>query len=67
MNIVFIGKGMCRIIVRSKAKREKLARIPDVRVEGTRVFFPEWLRRNIELIIEPKARKKPKAEQIELF
>ena len=68
MKPVFIGKGMCRIIVRSKAKRDRLAKIPEVMVEGSRVIFPEWLTGNIRLILNPKTRqKKQKPEQTELF
>jgi len=68
MKTIFIGKSMYRITVRSKAKREKLAKIPEVQVDGVRVVFPEWLKRSIELIVTPKAKKKKtKAEQIELF
>ena len=58
---------MCRIIVRSKTKRERLARIPEVRVEGTRVIFPEWLSGNIRLIVNPRTKKRDKPEQIDLF
>ena len=68
MKPIFIGKGMYRIIVRSKEKREKLARIPEVRVEGTRVIFPEWLSGNIRMILNPKMkRRKQTAEQMKLF
>jgi hypothetical protein len=68
MKAVFIGKGMYRITVRSKAKREKISRIPDVQVEGTKVVFPEWLSNHIKQILKPTAkRKKPKAIQTELF
>ncbi len=58
MKIVSIGKGMCRIIVRSKEKRTKLIKIPEVIVEGTRVIFPEWMTGNIRLIVEPPRKKK---------
>jgi len=67
MKQISIGKGMCRIIVRSKTKRERLARIPEVRVEGTRVIFPEWLSGNIRLIVNPRTKKRDKPEQIDLF
>jgi len=68
MKAVFIGKGMYRITVRSKAKRERLARIPGVRVEGTRVIFPEWLSGNIRLILNTGTKRKTrKAIQTSLF
>jgi len=35
MKAVFIGKGMYRITVRSKVKRERLSKIPEVK-EGTK-------------------------------
>ena len=43
MKAVPIGKGMYRIIVRSKEKRKRLSKIPEVIVESNRVIFPEWL------------------------
>ena len=59
---------MYRITVRSKAKRERLARIPDVLVEQTRVIFPEWLMGNIKRIVSPPVKKRiKKPEQIDLF
>ena len=68
MKIVPIGKGMCRIIVRSKDKRARLSRVPEVHVDGTRVIFPEWLTGNIRQIVTPRKRKKqPDPEQTELF
>ncbi len=68
MNITPIGKGMCRIVVRSSEKRERLSRIPGVSVEGTRVIFPEWLTGSIRrLMIPRRGRKQPEPEQIPLF
>jgi len=68
MEAVFIGKGMYRITVRSKAKRERLARMPGVRVEGARVIFPERLSGNIRLILNPRTKRKTrKAVQTSLF
>ena len=65
---VSIGKGLIRIVVRSKAKRGRLARIPGVRVEGERVIFPTWLAGNIRRIMNPPARKRiPEPEQTTLF
>jgi len=59
---------MYRITVRSKTKRERLARIPEVRVEGIRVIFPEWLIGNIRLILNPKTKhRKRQSVQMELF
>lgn len=65
---VAIGKGMYRITVRSRAKRERLERIPEVQVDGIRVVFPEWLLGNIRRILIPSQRKTtPKGEQIDMF
>lgn len=59
---------MYRIIVRSKAKRDRLAKIPEVQIDGTRVIFPEWLTGNIRLILNPKTHRKIEPpEQTELF
>ena len=62
MNAVPIGKGMYRIIVRSKMKRDRLALVPEVLIEGSRVIFPEWLMGSIRRLVKPavkRARKKP--------
>ena len=68
MKIVSIGKGLCRINVRSKEKRKRLARIPDVLIDGNRIIFPEWLTDSIRSIIEPPIKKKsPIPKQAELF
>lgn len=67
-DFIKIGKGMCRVIVRSKAKRSRLAKIPGVQVSGTRVIFPEWVTGNIRRILHPPKKKKTlKPEQTELF
>ncbi len=67
-SLVSIGKGMCRIIVKSKAKRARLEKIPEVTVDGTRVIFPEWMTGNIRKIVNPVRRKKEKKiEQTGLF
>ena len=58
MKAVHIGKGMYRVTVRSKGKRERLAKIPEVCVDGDRVIFPEWLTGNIKLLLNPPAHKK---------
>ena len=68
MKPVSIGRGMYRITLRSKQKREKLAAIPDVQVEETRVIFPAWLMPHVERIVEPETRKKTKpSDQTSLF
>ena len=68
MKATFIGKGMYRITVRSKEKRERLSKIPYVHVEGNRVIFPEWLSGNIKIILSPPAKKKnPEKIQTSLF
>ncbi|MFC1508262.1 hypothetical protein ACFL60_01075 [Candidatus Omnitrophota bacterium] len=67
-NFINIGKGMYRITVRSKAKRDRLARIPGVQVKGTRVIFPEWLVVNIKRIIDPPQKKmETPVKQTDLF
>lgn len=58
MKPVPIGKGLFRITVRSKAKREKLEAISDVVVEGMRVIYPEWLHDHIARILTTSPRKK---------
>ncbi|MFC1539719.1 hypothetical protein ACFL6H_09865 [Candidatus Latescibacterota bacterium] len=68
MKVVSIGKGMNRIIVRSREKRARLSIIPEVIVEGNRVIFPDWLLGNIKIIIEPsKKKKKPNIVQSNLL
>ena len=68
MKAVQIGKGMYRIIVHSKEKRKRLAKMPEVIIEGNRVIFPEWLTGNIKQIVEPlKKKKKSKIKQIRLL
>ena len=58
MNVVHIGKGMYRIVVRSKEKRERLSKIPGINVDGNRVIFPEKLISSIEMILRPSVKKK---------
>ena len=68
MKCVDIGKSMCRIIVRSKSKLKRLANVPEVQVDGNRVIFPTRLKGNIELIVQPPARKKHDTpSQMDLF
>lgn len=68
MKVVSIGKGMLRIIVRSKEKKARLSKIPDILIEGNRVIFPEWLSGNIKMIVDPVRKKKaPKMEQSKLL
>jgi len=68
MKAILIGKGMFRIIIKSKAKREKLSSIPEVLIDGNRVIFPEWLLKSIKSILGPRKRKVvKKPEQGELF
>ncbi|MFC1541825.1 hypothetical protein ACFL50_05175 [Candidatus Latescibacterota bacterium] len=68
MKVVSIGKGMNRIIVRSREKRARLSIIPEVIVDGNRVIFPDWLLGNIKIIIEPsKKKKKPNIVQDNLL
>jgi len=59
---------MFRIIVRSKAKRDRLARIPGIEIDGSRIVFPEWLTPHIRQVLEPAGRKKKeKPDQTSLF
>ena len=68
MKPVPIGKGMYRITVRSKAKLLRLAKIPDIQVDGSRVIFPEWLMNQIRDILEPQHRLTPdQPDQESLF
>ena len=65
---VAIGKGMYRVTVRSRAKRERLERIPEVQIDGMRVVFPEWMAGNIQRLLVPSPRKStPAGEQIDIF
>lgn len=41
MNVQPIGKGMCRVTVDSATRRNKLSRIPGVKIVDDRVYFPE--------------------------
>jgi len=63
MKAVPIGKGMYRIVVRSKAKCERLSLIPEVQTDGIRVIFPEWLYNNVKKIVNPPVKKKKKQPQ----
>jgi len=68
MKVIAIGKGLCRTTVRSKAKRERLARISEVEIFGNRVIFPERLIRSISAILDStKKKKQPEHDQTELF
>ena len=68
MKPVSIGKGLYRIIVRSKAKRDRLAKVPGVQVDGERVIVPEKLLAQVKSILEPTSRSKSsKPEQTSLF
>ena len=68
MKVVKIGKGLCRIIVRSKTQRQRLSRIPEVSVHGNRVIFPESLSNDISFILKtPSKKKQSKTVQTKLF
>jgi hypothetical protein len=68
MNVIYIGKGFCRTIVRSGRKRERLGRVPEVSIYGERVIFPEWMTENVRKIIEGRRRiRRESPEQVELF
>ena len=68
MKPVSIGKGLYRIVVRSKAKRDRLAKVPGVQVDGERVIVPENLLTQVKSILEPSSRSRSsKPEQTSLF
>ena len=68
MKPVSIGRGLFRITVRSKEKRDRLAKVPGVQVEGARVVFPEQLLAQVKSIVEPPSRpRSSKLEQTDLF
>ncbi len=68
MEAARIGKGLYRIIVRSRRKRERLALIPEVHIEGNRVIFPEWMYGSIKLLVETRRnRKRTASKQTSLF
>ena len=69
MKAVPIGKGMFRITVRSRVKRERFALIPEVVVKGERVFFPAWLYGSMKRLVDPgpKQKRSPLPEQTNLF
>ncbi|MHB9028434.1 MAG: hypothetical protein ACYC9O_06675 [Candidatus Latescibacterota bacterium] len=68
MEAVPIGKGLYRIIVRSRAKRERLALIPEVQIEGIRVIFPEWMYGSIKRLIQVQPKRKSSLpEQTDIF
>lgn len=68
MKVVSIGKGLYRVTIRSKEKRDRLAKIPDVTVDGVRVIFPEGILKHVKSIIESRARSRSTdPEQTSLF
>jgi hypothetical protein len=68
MKAVAIGKGLYRITIRSKAKLERISKIPGVIVDNSRVIFPANLYSGIKMILEPPSKRKPKEHtQTKLF
>jgi hypothetical protein len=64
MNAVAIGKGLWRVKVRSRKKREVLARIPDLQIDGERVIFPEWMYGAIKAsLVRTSRKRRQKPEQ----
>lgn len=62
--IVSIGKGLCRLTVRTRKQRDLYARIPGVRIDdrdaeflGYRAIFPERMRGLIESTLKNSQRK----------
>ena len=65
---VDIGKGMCRVKVRSKTKRARIGKVRGVRIAGERVIFPRWMTASIERMIRPERRQRPRPpEQLKMF
>lgn len=58
IDIVPIGRGLCRVRVKSEAKRAALAKCPDIQVHGFRVIFPEHLYGAVKGALLRKSRKK---------
>jgi len=67
--IISIGRGFCRVNVRSKAKRDRLSRMPEVRVmPDSRVIFPEWMRASVSRILTgTKRARRSKPEQLRVL
>lgn len=68
--IVGIGKGLCRLTVKSRKQRDLYARIPGVWIDdrdaeylGYRVIFPERMRGMIESTLQKGQRKPEKPPQ----
>ena len=68
--IVGIGKGLCRLTVKTRKQRDFYARIPGVRIDdrdaeylGYRVIFPERMRGLIESTLQKGQRKPEKPPQ----
>jgi hypothetical protein len=62
----YIGRGMMRMDVPRKIHRERMRKMPEVRIEGERVYFPSWMLRSIEMIMTRHRRLRRDAEQIEM-
>ena len=63
---VDIGKGMKRVKVRSRARRERAARVHEVIVEGDRVIFPASLFGAVMAAIGQKGKGKKASMQIKI-
>jgi len=58
IDIVPIGRGLCRVRVKSEAKRAALAKFPEVEVHGFRVIFPERLYGAVKGALLRKSKKR---------
>lgn len=65
---VAIGKGLYRVTVRSRVKREKLAAIPGVRVEDDRLIVGEELRGPVlNFLGRRRQKREPAPQQMEIW
>lgn len=67
MQMIPIGRGLWRVKVKSKAKREALSKTPGIRVVGERVIFPEEMYGAVKGGLLRKSRKRrEKPEQMKI-
>lgn len=60
--VIPIGRGMCRITIRSASKRRRLAAVPGVMVDGDRVIFPNEMTGAIIGSLKCWTRRRPRRE-----
>lgn len=66
MTAQYIGKGMYRITVQSERRRNRLQKIPGIRIEDDRVYFSSERRGMVENAGKSR-RNKLSSIQLELF